>query len=81
MVLAIGFLILAEVQTQQFTKESGVGSGNCSSTTYDNCSVGYNATATTMQAMDDIPGWLPIIVVTVIGAILIGLVSMYRSRR
>ena len=32
------------------------------------------------NAMDDIPGWLPIIVITVIGALLLGLVSYFRGR-
>ena len=42
-----------------------------------------NATAavnTVQDAMGDIPGWLPIIVVTVIGALLIGLVSLFRRQ-
>jgi len=32
------------------------------------------------EAMEDIPGWLPIIVVVVIGALLIGLVSFLRQQ-
>ena len=59
--LAITFLILAEVKTN------------------DKVTADVNATAAvtkTQQAMDDIPGWLPIIVVTVIGALLIGLISI-----
>ena len=42
-----------------------------------------NATAAIVavqEATDDIPGWLPIIVVVVIGALLIGLVSFLRGR-
>ena len=42
-----------------------------------------NATAAIVavqDATDDIPGWLPIIVVVVIGALLIGLVSFLRDR-
>jgi len=42
-----------------------------------------NATAAIVavqNATDDIPGWLPIIVVVVIGALLIGLVSFLRGR-
>jgi len=31
-------------------------------------------------AMGDIPGWLPIIVITVIGALLLGLVAFFRAR-
>jgi len=42
-----------------------------------------NATAainTLSTAADGIPGWVPLVVVAVIGAILLGLVSMFRSR-
>ena len=42
-----------------------------------------NATAAiraVQNATDDIPGWLPIIVVVVIGALLIGLVSFLRGQ-
>ena len=41
-----------------------------------------NATAAineTQAAMSDIPGWLPIIVITVIGGILLGLVQFFRA--
>ena len=40
-----------------------------------------NATAALValqNATDDIPGWVPLIVITVIGAILLGLVAMFR---
>lgn len=42
-----------------------------------------NATAalTTLQgAADDIPGWVPLVVIAVIGAILLGLVALFRRR-
>lgn len=42
-----------------------------------------NATAAIQEvqnATSDIPGWLPIIVITVIGALLLGLVQYFRSR-
>lgn len=42
-----------------------------------------NATAaiTTLQgAVDDIPGWVPLVVVAVIGAILLSLVALFRGR-
>jgi len=51
-----------------------------------NTTVAANANATkaiadTIEATDDVPGWLPIIVITLIGALLIGLVAMFRGRR
>ncbi len=42
-------------------------------------SIGYNGTSEVQDAMSDIPGWLPIIVITVIGALLIGLVAFFRQ--
>jgi uncharacterized membrane protein YjgN (DUF898 family) len=64
--LVVGFLILAEV----------AANGTVAADT--------NATAAiteTQSAMDDIPGWLPIIIITIIGALLIGLVALFRGRR
>jgi len=43
-----------------------------------NTSIAYNATNEIQNATQDIPGWLPIIVITVIGALLIGLVTRFR---
>ncbi len=40
----------------------------------------WNGTGETQSAMSDIPGWLAIIVITVIGAVLIGLVAMFRRQ-
>lgn len=40
-----------------------------------------NATSAVVQltnAADDIPGWVPLVVIAVIGAILLGLVAMFR---
>ena len=63
--LVVGFLILAEVA--------------------DNTKVAADTNATAavnsvQGAMSDIPGWLPIIVITIIGALLIGLVAYFRGR-
>ena len=46
--------------------------------TYKNMTSAWNGTGVTQGAMADIPGWLPIIIVTVIGAILLMLVAMFR---
>jgi len=72
-VLVVGFLIFAEVQDQvvsidSINESAGIGS------------YGYNATQDVTNAMADIPGWLPIIVVVVIGALLIGLVGFLRRQ-
>ena len=63
--LVVGFLILAEVADNTDVAADG------------------NATAAVNEvqdAMSDIPGWLPIIVITVIGALLLGLVAYFRGR-
>jgi len=72
-VLVVGFLIFAQVLSQVATID-GVNS------THHDTSYGYNATETVTEAMEDIPGWLPIIIVVVIGALLIGLVSFLRNQ-
>jgi mannose/fructose/N-acetylgalactosamine-specific phosphotransferase system component IID len=64
-VLVVSFLILAQVAANSTVAADA------------------NATAavqTTQSAMDDIPGWLPIIVVTVIGAFILGLITLFRRR-
>lgn len=74
-VLAIGFLILAEVGVQVADKDTTQNPTNLSTCNSSAC----NGTKEVMGAIDDIPGWLPIIIITVIGAILIGLVSLFRG--
>ncbi|KKM25282.1 hypothetical protein LCGC14_1596490 [marine sediment metagenome] len=44
-------------------------------------SLAWNGTGTTQEAISTIPGWLPIIVITIIGAIVIGLVSLFRRQQ
>jgi len=63
--LVVGFLILSEI------------AANSTVAADTNASAAVDEVQT---AMDDIPGWLPIIVITVIGALLLGLVAYFRSR-
>ena len=65
-VLAVGFLIMAEV------------AANAQVTADANAS---NAVDDVQNAMGSIPNWLPIVVITVIGALLIGLVAIFGARR
>ena len=48
--------------------------------TYKEKTAAWNATTDVQNATQDIPGWLPIIVITIIGSLLIGLVQMFRRR-
>lgn len=73
-VLVVGFLIFAQIKAQVISIDS-VNESDTSSWSY-----GYNATLDVTEATEDIPGWLPIIVVVVIGALLIGLVSFLRQQ-
>ena len=73
-IMVVGFLIVAEGQNQIVTIDGILDETNDSQKT-----VGYNATVTLSNAMDDIPAWVPIIVIASIGAVLIGLVAMFRK--
>jgi len=75
-VLVVGFLVFAQVQDQVVSID-GVDEANLAS---NSTSYGYNASTDVILAMSDIPGWLPIIVVVTIGALLIGLVSFLRQQ-
>lgn len=62
--LVIGFLILSEIASQPDV----VADQNASA-----------AIDETQDAMSDIPGWLSIIIVAAIGALLLGLVQFFRT--
>jgi len=72
-VLVVGFLIFAQVGSQIWTIDGLTEASN-------DTSYGYNASMAVTEAMNDIPGWLPIIIVVVVGALLIGLVSFLRNQ-
>lgn len=64
-ILVVGFLIMSEVAS------------NTKVTADNNASVAVDEV---QDAMDDIPTWLPIIIITIIGALLISLVAIFRRR-
>jgi len=72
--LAIIFSVLFLVGSQVEDQINDID-GNPAEEDY---STAQNATRTLMSAADDVPGWFPLIVIAVIGAILLGLVKMYR---
>jgi len=71
-VLVIGFLIISQGRAQIVT----IDDVNVSDTSTMTNS--YNATITMANAMDDIPDWVPLIIIASIGAILLGLVALFR---
>ena len=80
-ILVVGFLIMAEVGTQvaatsATTQTSFAG---CNVENGTGCTSAINGTTTVVDSMATIPGWLPIIIITVIGSLLIGLVSAFRK--
>ena len=77
-VLVVGFLVIAEAKDQITSIESTNATGQ--SATHPHGTLSWNASQDTQNAMADIPTWLPIIVITVIGALLIGLVSLFKRR-
>ena len=74
LVLVIGLLIMAEVQDQAITLDGATSLGDCNSSA-------CNGTSATIGAIADIPTWLPIIVITIIGSLLLGLVALFRRGR
>lgn len=78
--LTVGFLIFSEVTTQVVSLDSGGRPcTNDTSGAASNQTAACNGTRDVVAALEDIPGWLSIIVVAVIGAALLGLVAFFRN--
>ena len=75
-VLVVAFLIMAEGQDQILTIE-GI---NATAHSGSDGSTAYNATQTLQEATATIPAWVPIIILTAIGALLLSMVAMFRRR-
>jgi len=73
-VLTVTFLVMSQGKSQIATIE-GLASTN---STDCPTSVACNATSTLQSAVDDIPGWVPLIIIGVVGAVLLGLVKLFR---
>lgn len=69
--LVVTFLIISQGQEQIIDTENLVSEAN-------QTSYALNATLTLASAVDDIPGWVPLIVIAGIGAVLLGLVALFR---
>jgi len=75
-VLVVTFLIISQGRSQVRDIE-GLNSSDAACQT----SLACNATNTLASAVDDIPGWIPLVIVASIGAILLGLVSLFSKGR
>lgn len=73
-IFAVVFLILSQTRSQQATLDG------CTLSNVSTYSTGCNASVTLTNAAATVPDWVPLVVIAVIGAILIGLVSMFRGR-
>jgi len=65
-VVGIGFMLGSEVNTQ-VEEQAGVDS------------VAANGTSEILDAMADIPGWIPLVIIAVIGLVLLALISRYQG--
>jgi len=74
-VLVVTFLIISPGRKQAGTTE-GLDFTNA---TQCATSLTCNATGTLRTAVSDIPAWVPLIIIAFIGAIILGLVKMFRS--
>ncbi len=72
--IAVIFLVLAQVSTQ-------IASVNNAANVSADQSVGQNATRTMTNAVADIPGWIPLIVIVAIGGLILGMVAVFGGRR
>lgn len=72
-VLVVTFLIITESRDQIKDIEGR------SLMSDENGTAAWNATTEITDAVDDIPGWIPLIVLTAIGMILIGMVVMFKK--
>jgi len=92
---AVIFLIMAETKVTVETQQPCDNTSNTftKNATFTRChqptnasrirgfSSAYNATVQTQSAMSDIPGWFPIVVITMIGGILLTLVRFFKQQQ
>ena len=76
-VIAVGFVILAQMKAQIITQAGALGVTAVGSNG-ENITA-WNATNTMIQAVAQIPGWMPILILVLVGGLVIGAV-MYFGR-
>lgn len=79
-VLAISLIVTFVIMAQARVQIGEITGTNTSNHTGCMDSYACNATAALQVAVDDIPGYVPIIIIAVIGGVLLSLVALYRSR-
>jgi len=68
------------MRSSESTYAMAVGTSYNVSYSYKARTLGYNGTGELQNATQDIPGWIPIIVIVVIGSVLLGLIALFRRR-
>ena len=73
-VLGVGASVLSSIQADQVTNTAG-----CNSTAKTGCGVSYNATGDGLNSLSELSSWLPTIALVIAAAIVIGVLSFFRS--
>ncbi len=75
-IMAVAFLVMAQTKEQILDQDNLTHASNCTDSTGARAdSFGCNATMTLQNATQDIPGWVPLIVIVVIGGAILGMVK------
>ena len=88
-IMVVAFLVISNTQSQTKTQGGCDASGYTYNATGDtccntagSCTTGYsnalNASRTLQSASATIPGWIPLIVIIVIGAAILGMIAMFK---
>ena len=75
--IAIGLVILAELYDSDMTTRTWT---NSTGSTFTEANEAATAINESIDAISEVPGWLVIIVIVVIAAIILGLIQMFKSR-
>ena len=73
-VLGVGSTVLSDIQEDQVTNTAG-----CNSTTKTACGADYNASNEGLTSLSELSSWLPTIALVIAAAIVIGVLSFFRS--
>jgi len=70
-IMVVAFIVMANVKTQA-EDVSGVV---CNATSGD---LACNSTSTLQNAAATVPGWIPLVVIVAIGALILGMIGMFK---
>ena len=76
-VLAVGLIMLSELQATQVTN-TGTGLAGCNSTSTNACGAAYNSTGTIITKLATVPTWIGIIIIVALAFIVL---SFFIGRR